>query len=85
MAQGIDRSSTGVQDAYSGLVAPPAAPAGASGSMSSTSSGIKLENVQFVFNGVQGAEEAESRFSSLLTRLLEGDAAQLGAMQTTAT
>jgi hypothetical protein len=85
MAQGVDRSAPGVQDAYSGLVAPPAPPSGATGSTSSGSSvsGVKLENVQFIFNGVQGAEEAESRFSTLLTRLLEGDAAQLGAMQTT--
>jgi hypothetical protein len=33
----------------------------------------------FNFYGVQGAEDAVSRFGELLTSVLEGDAAQAGA------
>lgn len=33
----------------------------------------------FVFNGVKDAEDAESRFSEVITRLLEGDALTVGA------
>jgi len=46
----------------------PSAPAG---------SGL-LAGATFIFNGVEGAENAEVRFGELLTRVLEGDVAQIG-------
>ena len=43
---------------------------------------VKLDGVTFNFYGVEGAEQAEARFSETLTRLLEGDAASLGTEAT---
>jgi hypothetical protein len=40
--------------------------------------GIDLSGATFVFQGVEGAEDAEQRFSEMLTRLIEGDVTQLG-------
>jgi hypothetical protein len=39
---------------------------------------LDLKGATFNFYGVEGADNAESRFGELLTRLLEGDATQLG-------
>ncbi len=52
--------------------------AGGGGSSTSSSKSISITG-PFIFQGVQGAEDAESRFGELLTRILEGDATQLGA------
>lgn len=41
---------------------------------------LNLAGAHFNFYGVEGAEDAESRFAGVLTRLLEGDAAQIGGM-----
>jgi len=42
---------------------------------------LDLSGATFVFQGVAGAEDAEERFGALLTRLLEGDVAQLGGAE----
>ena len=55
---------------------PAASPAVAA---TASSASVNLQGATFVFNGVANAEEAESRFSEALTRILEGGATQLGA------
>lgn len=45
---------------------------------SSSSASVNLSGATFVFNGVEGAEDAERRFGELLTRTLEGDLTQAG-------
>lgn len=69
--------------------APRAAPAGAAAAGSSAPAGgakggssIDLSGSTFVFNGVKDAEDAEAMFREMLTTVLEGDAAQLGATGT---
>jgi hypothetical protein len=91
MEQGVDRSSDGVQGALESMTAPPAtaAPGGgggapapaarASGGKGGSAGAMNLQGAVFNFYGVEGAEDAEARFSAALTRLLEGDVAQLGA------
>jgi hypothetical protein len=51
------------------------------GSASGGGSGplVDLSGSTFIFNGVAGAEDAEARFGDLMTKMLEGDAASLGA------
>jgi phage-related protein len=77
MAGGVEGGSAGVQSALEGMVAPPPAEAAAS-SPSSSGAGVNLAGATFNFYGVEGAEDAEGRIGALLTRLLEGDVAQLG-------
>jgi hypothetical protein len=81
MAIGVDSSAGRVQSSLESMVSPPDQAAGGSTSKSSSSSNSISGNT-FIFNGVAGAEDAESRFSELLTRFVEGDAAQLGAAGT---
>ncbi len=80
MAIGIDRSASGVQDSLEGLTTPPATQ-GASGG-GGKGGGLNFAGATFVLNGVQGAEDAESRIDALLTRLIEGDTSQLGVSPT---
>jgi hypothetical protein len=84
MEIGVERSSGGVQNAMETMAAPPtvgtakgsgAAAANGAGS----TKGANISGNTFVLNGVQGAEDAEARIGALLTRLIEGDATQLGA------
>jgi hypothetical protein len=88
-AHGVEATTPDAQSAMANLVSPlsaqdalsgnaNAAPAPATSSAAATSS-ANLAGATFNFYGVQGAEDAESRFSDLLTRILEGDAAQLGS------
>lgn len=87
MAQGVDKSAGDVQGSMADMVSPPTSPLEAqtgvqgakSGASASSSGGATITGNTFTFNGVQGAEDAEQRFGALLTRLLEGDAAQVGA------
>ena len=83
MEIGVDRSTAGVQDSLENMIQPPSpsGAGGASGSSASASSkgSIDLSGAHFVFQGVKDAEDAETRFGALLTRLLEGDTSQLGA------
>jgi len=41
--------------------------------------GVDLSGAQFIFNGVEGAEDAEQKLRETLTKILEGDATQLGS------
>jgi len=77
VAVGLDQSAPSVNSSLSSLVAPPAAPqsspqAGAGGGRSLSITG------PFIFHGVKDAEDAEHRFGEFITRLWEGDVAQLG-------
>jgi hypothetical protein len=78
MAQGVEGATSGVQGALESMVAPTEAPDASSFSGGKGGASLNLAGASFVFNGVEGAEDAEARFGALLTRLLEGDAAQLG-------
>lgn len=84
-AQGVEEGQGEAQTALERLVAPPSgeragraqSPVGAGGRTST----LDLSGATFVFQGVAGAEDAEERFGALLTRLLEGDVAQLGGAE----
>ena len=78
MQQGIESASPGVHGALENMAAPPAPASPAAPVPSASSGGANLPGATFNFYGVQGAEDAQSRFSEMLTRALEGDAAQLG-------
>lgn len=75
-ALGVEDGTDGAQSALESMVEPPevaSAPAGAGSGAS-----LNLAGASFNFYGVKDAEDAESRFGGLLTRLFEGDALQLG-------
>jgi hypothetical protein len=76
MAIGVQSSVPEVQGAMKDLASPDAAAASAGGSSSGS---VSVSGNTFVFQGVAGMDDAESRFAQLFTRLLEGDVAQLGA------
>jgi hypothetical protein len=81
MEAGVESSSGGVRAALDGMAAPPASsPGGAGAGASGSGRSLNLSGATFTFNGVKDAETAEARFGEVLMRLLEGDAAQLGAM-----
>lgn len=70
------------QDALSGnLGPPPVSDAPVSTTTPSAGSSIDLSGATFNFFGIEGAEDAQQRFEEVLTRILEGDAAQLGGEQ----
>jgi len=77
-AGGVEAGSDSAQTALETMVSPPdvasPAPARAAGPS------INLAGASFTFNGVENAEQAEGRFAALLTRIVEGDALQLGAV-----
>ncbi len=78
---GLDAKAGDVQSALESMVSPPAAPSinvdastKNSGAQTSSQNGAKnFSGAQFIFNGVQGAEDAIDRFLAII----EGDAAQL--------
>lgn len=81
VAVGVEGEQATVGSAVETITAPdtsgtPAAAPGGGGS-GSISSGA-FAGAQFNFYGVEGAEDAESRFEGVLTRILEGDVAKLG-------
>ena len=84
MQVGIESSTPGVQGALAGMTSSTTstAPGNASSpgpqQAGGGKSGASLENVIFNFYGVKDAEQAKGDFSEMLTRILEGDAAQLG-------
>lgn len=92
-AGGIEAETEHAQDALATMVEPPPPPDTALSTMatgapdtaatpepaSGAGAGIDLSGATFNFYGVENAEQAEERFSEVLTRLLEGDAAALGA------
>lgn len=73
MAVGVDGGTGDVQGSLESLVAPPAASASASGG-----GGNSVGGVTIIINGVAGAAEAIGEIEAALTRILEGDVAQLG-------
>lgn len=78
-AEGVEASTGRVQSALESMASPPdvqgrTAPA-------ASSSGSNLSGNTFNFYGVEGAEDAVARFNDMLTRAVEGDTAQLGAVQ----
>lgn len=81
MEIGVDRGTPGVQSSLENMVQPPSASAGGAGASASTSSksSADFSGATFIFQGVKDAENAETRFGDLLTRLIEGDTSQLGA------
>jgi hypothetical protein len=75
--QGIDDSAPGARSALEGMVSEPDVPAPvAAGSRSAS---LNMSGATFNFYGVEGADDAEGRFSELLTRALEGNLAAMGA------
>lgn len=85
MAVGVDRSSGAVQGSLESMVSPPASSAGApppvaAAPAASAGGGKTIQGNTFILNGVEGAADAEARIAALLTRIMEGDAAQLGAV-----
>ncbi len=77
MAGGVDDHAGKVQGSLEDMVSPPDAKGGASPSAKG-GAGMSLSGNTFIFQGVEGMEDAEARFAGLLTRILEGDVAQLG-------
>ena len=82
---GIEGQTTEVNTALETMVAPPslespvAAAQMAQGGVMGGGTGIDMTGATFVFNGVKDAEAAVSGFEEALTRILEGDAVQVGA------
>ena len=85
--EGIDAGSNEVGASLESMISAPelASMASQSGSdlaesaNAGGSGGTSISGNTFVFNGVAGMEDAEYRFSELLTRLFEGDAIAVGA------
>lgn len=48
-------------------------------SVSTGQAAVSIQGNTFIFNGVEGSEDAEQRFGDLLTRFFEGDALAMGA------
>jgi hypothetical protein len=79
MAGGVDEGAGQVQGSLESMVAPPAESAAAAPAAASSGGGSNFSGAQFIFNGVQGAEDAVSRIEEMLLRFIEGDVAQTGA------
>lgn len=80
MAGGVEASTGAVQGSLESMVAPPEAqPTASPATAAKSGSSVNLAGATFIFQGVEGAEDAEGRFGALLTRLIEGDVAQLGS------
>lgn len=82
MSVGVNQSAPGVKNSLESMVSAPTSPASgkaAPATASAKSGGANISGNTFILNGVQNAEDAEARIGDLLTRLIEGDAAQLGA------
>lgn len=81
MSVGVEKSADGVQGSLEKMVAPPAASGGAAPAAGGSGGGRSnsLSGVTFNFYGVEGAASALEDFKDAFTKILEGDAAQLGA------
>jgi hypothetical protein len=84
-AGGVEASAPAAQSAMADMVSPLAAqdaaaqrPTASATPAASSGASINLAGAVFTFHGVKDAEDAELRFSEMLTRVLEGDAAQIG-------
>lgn len=85
MADTVEKGTPDVKTAMASMVDPPDAPSiqseakGAAGSGGSSSSkSVSVSGNTFSFYGVKDADDAESRFGALLTRIIEGDVTSLG-------
>jgi hypothetical protein len=81
---GVEGETPAVQSSLEAMVTPPkpALQPAFTGEIPASGGGgsaIDLSGTTFNFYGVKDAEDAEARISDALTRLLEGDALQLGA------
>lgn len=77
----IESGTSDAQTAMEAMVTPPDAPtvsAKTEPGSTSNSKSMSFSGNTFIFNGVEGAEDAEARFESVLTRLIEGDVTMLG-------
>lgn len=80
MEQGVSGSAGGVRDSLESMVSPPSAGgSGAAPAASAASSSRSGATITIILNGVQGATEAIDMIREEVTRMFEGDAAQLGA------
>jgi hypothetical protein len=77
MAGGVEAASGDVQGSLESMVAPPTVGAGG-GAAGGSSGSASVSGNTFNFHGVAGMDDAEARFGALMTRLLEGDVAQIG-------
>lgn len=77
MAVGVDKSSDQVHGSMASIMTPPA-PSGASPAPAAASA--KSGGNTFVFNLSGGAEALLEQVKEIVTRIVEGDAAQLGAV-----
>jgi hypothetical protein len=81
MVKGVEGSTDDVQGSLEALVSPPsatsAAPPAASAAPTASSSAGGAP-ITFIFNGVEGAEDAQTKFEAAYLRMVEGDASQLG-------
>lgn len=90
MAVGVDSGAGAVQGSLSSLVEAPSAQPGALESLvtpqaaasvpasGGSAAGANFSGATFIFQGVEGAEDALGRFEDLMMRLTEGDVTQLG-------
>jgi hypothetical protein len=84
IAGGVEESSSGISDSIEAATSPTnvnvqsAAPSGGASSTTGARSGVSLENVSFIFNGVKDAEGARGSFVDTLLSVLEGDLDSLG-------
>lgn len=82
-ADTLEKGTPGVQSAMESMVEPPDMPSaqaiksGKQESGSSSSKSLVLSGT-YNFYGIKDAADAESKFSAMLTRLIEGDALQMG-------
>lgn len=84
-AMGVDDSASTAQASLANMVSPTdlSAPGGAATAGAAAAGGggalVDLRGAQLHFHGVKDGPDSVERFSEMLTRALEGDAAQLGA------
>lgn len=79
MAVGVEAGAGNVQGALETMVSPPEVKAASAETGSRGGGGANLSGAVFNFYGVEGAEDARAKFEETLLRVLEGDAAKLGA------
>ena len=84
IAGGVDEGSSEIAQSIEAATSPTnvnvqsSATSGGAASSAGSRSGVSLENVSFIFNGVKDAEAGRTSFESTLLALLEGDLDSLG-------
>ena len=79
MAGGVDGGAQQVQSSLETMVAPPEPEKAAAAPTASGGGGANFSGAQFIFQGVQGAEDAVSRFEELMLSIMEGKSLQSGS------